>query len=46
MKIMARQTETLEINMELCRDSRHIAQSVARRDRHLGHRRMDVGRNR
>ena len=29
-----------------CRHPRHIAQGVARRDRHLGYRRLDVGRNR
>ena len=46
MEVMTRQAEALEINMELADIPGHIAQGVARRNRHLGHWRVDVGRNR
>ena len=43
---MTRQAEAFKNEHGAYRHSRHIAQGVARRNRHLGHWRMDVGRNR
>ena len=43
---MPRQTETGEIAIGACRHCWHITRSIARCARHLGDRRLDVGRNR